>query len=185
MKTLYIDLDGTAAVYDLSLFVSENKDETPPFLQLGRHVFRYLPAHTNVIAAVNYLYNKYKGSNEVAIKILTSIPVGLCQAEHTLDKYYWCDCHIDNFEEEDFFCVSVPKHDAVSNCLWELTEDDYLVDDYPKNIKHWRDNGGTAIKCVNGINSINPDYDYIMTDWSTEQIIEKFEQLLGLNKSLE
>jgi hypothetical protein len=181
MRTLYIDLDGVIAVYDINLFTSESG--TPPFLQLGSHVFRTLPAYENVLRAVNHIYNKYKGSTEIGIKILTGIPVGLCQVEHTLDKYHWCDCRIDNFDADDLFCISIPKHEAVMESLWELTEDDILLDDYPKNLRNWREHGGTSVKCLNGINSYNPDYDYIETDWDTERIIEKFEKLLHPNKS--
>lgn len=176
--TIYADMDGVMTKYDYDLYVPRIEGETPPFLQLNRHVFADMEENKNFMIAYNILYNKYRNSELVNVKVLTGIPVGLLQAEHTIDKYGWCDGHIDEFNQEDFFCVSIPKHDAVSSCLWNLTKYDILIDDYPKNLENWRKHGGTAIKCVNGINSVNPDYQYIKTDWSPDRIVQKIESII-------
>lgn len=178
MKTVYFDLDGCLAVYDYGLYIPKSEDETPLYLQLGAHVFRNLDVMESVMKAFNILYEKYKNSEDVQFKIMTGIPVGLLQAEHTIDKYFWCNDTIQNFEQQDFFCVSVPKHEAVSESLWNLTEDDILIDDYPKNLDNWRKHGGTAIKCLNGINSFDANYDYIEASWSAEEIVEKIEAII-------
>ena len=178
MRTVYFDLDGCLAKYDYGLYIPKSESETPLYLQLGAHVFRHLEAMESMLKAFNILYEKYKNNKDIQFKIMTGIPVGLLQAEHTIDKYLWCTYMIRNFDSQDFFCVSVPKHEAVSDYLWDLTENDILIDDYPKNLDNWRKHGGTAIKCLNGINSFDANYDYIEASWSVEEIIDKIEEII-------
>ena len=178
MKNLWFDMDGVMTVYDYDLYVPGKAGETPLFLQLGSHVFAKLAENEELMQSFNALYEKYRDSEEVAVNVLTSIPVGLLQAEHTLDKYNWCVAHVKDFRAEDFYCVSVPKHDAVIDFLWPLTKDDILVDDYPKNLANWTKRGGTAVKCVNGINSYSELYDCIDTRWPAEKITAALEEII-------
>lgn len=177
-KTLYFDMDGVLAKYDYGLYIPKREGQVPPFMQLGSHVFVDIEPEANVVQAFERLYERYKGSKKIGIKVFTCIPVGLLQAEHTIDKFRWCRFHISLFDSNDFFCTSVPKHDAVSESLWTLTKDDILIDDYNKNLDNWTAHGGTAIKCLNGINSINDKYDYIETSWSPDEIVKKLNWLL-------
>ena len=178
MKNLWFDMDGVMTVYDYDLYVPQKTGDTPPFLRLGSHVFAGLAENEELMKSFNVLYRKYRDSKEVSVNVLTSIPVGLLQAEHTLDKYSWCQSHITDFRASDFYCVSVPKHDAVIDFLWPLTRDDILVDDYPKNLANWTKRGGTAVKCVNGINSYSDLYDCIDTRWPASRITEVMEEIL-------
>ena len=178
MKTVYFDMDGVMAKYDYDLYVPKRENEVPPFLKLGSHVFLYLEPMKNVMEAFNILYKRYKDNPDVRIKVLTSIPVGLLQAEHTLDKYTWCVSNIEEFHTEDFFCTSVKKHNAIADTLWNLTENDILVDDWNANLYNWREHGGYALKLVNEINSVNPDFDYIKSAWDSKRIAESIISLI-------
>ena len=178
MKNLWVDMDGVMNVYDITLYTSKKAGETPPFLIPRSHVFATLEENPNLMAAFNSLYKEYREDPEVSINVLTSIPVGLLQAEHTLDKFEWCKKHIPDFSPEDFYCVSVPKHAAVIDVLWPLTKDDILIDDYPKNLANWVKRGGTAVKCVNGINSYNELYTCIDTRWQPEEIIRVLKEVI-------
>ena len=177
-KNLWFDMDGVMTIYDYDLYVPKKAGETPRFLQPRSHVFASLAENEALMKAFDLLYKKYKRSEEVSVNVLTSIPVGLLQAEHTLDKYQWCLDHIPDFSAEDFYCVSVPKHDAVIDFLWPLTKNEILIDDYPKNLANWTKRGGTAVKCVNGINSYSDLYPCIDTRWEAERIVEALEALL-------
>ena len=179
MKNLWFDMDGVMTVYDITLYTSEKAGEVPPFLVPRSHVFATLRDNPNLMEAFNTLYKEYRDDPDVSINVLTSIPVGLLQAEHTLDKYEWCVKNIPDFSKEDFYCVSVPKHDAVIDFLWPLTRDDILIDDYPKNLTNWVRRGGTAVKCVNGINSYNELYTCIDTRWEAEKIVRVLKEAIG------
>lgn len=180
MKTLYFDMDGVVARYDYGLYVPKQKNEIPPFLILNSHVFRDLEPDDTILESLNILYSKYRDSEYVTVKILTNIPTGLLQAEHTIDKYEWCKKHIQGFKQEDFFCTSVKKHNAVAQTLWSLTEDDILIDDYNKNLDNWTAHGGHAVKYINGINSVNIKYDSILHTWTPEGIVRKLEFIMNL-----
>ncbi len=180
MKTIYFDMDGVLAKYDYNLYVPGPNGELAPFLKLKSHVFLNLEPEENVMEAFNELYTKYKGSDSVSIKVLTSIPTGLLQAEHTIDKFKWCMKYIKNFDSDDFFCTSVKKHDAISESLWQLTKYDVLIDDYWKNLENWREHGGRAVKFINGINSVNPDFDSVMANWTPKGIVNKIEWTLDI-----
>ncbi len=182
--TFYFDMDGVMAEYDQSLYVASHEGETPPFLIPKSHIFLHLKANGTIMAVFNYLYNKYRYDPTVNFKVLTSIPVGLCQAEHTIDKFTWSKGMVENFDIDDFYCVSVPKHHAVSESLWTLTANDILLDDYNLNLDNWDKHGGTALKCINHINSINPKYDYIDIDWSIGDIVIKIEDIIKQRKEL-
>lgn len=165
------DMDGTLTVYDYAMYSSNDPSVTPPFYQRQSHCFLDLEPHSSVLQAYNILYARSKVRKTFYNRVLTSIPVGILQAEHTIDKYFWCENHIRQFDVDDFFCISVPKHSGVASDLWQLTEKDILIDDYNRNLINWKEHGGTAIKCVNNINSVNPLFDYIRTDWSANDIV--------------
>lgn len=168
---LWWDMDGTMTEYDYDVYESDDPAITPPLLKRQSHCFLNLKSNTSVLQAFNILYAKSKVERTFYNRILTSIPTGILQAEHTLDKYFWCKNHINHFNPDDFFCISVAKYSAVASDLWQLSEKDILIDDYNPNLINWKKHGGTAIKCVNNINSINPAFDYIKSEWSANDIV--------------
>ena len=170
---IYFDMDGVLTEYDRSLY--ETKDGSIPlFLRHKSHVFKHLKPNVSMVN----LYNELRNSqHDIHVKILTSIPVGLLQFEHTYDKFIWCKYHLQPFSDDDFFCVSVPKHQAVADSLWPLRRHHLLLDDWNENLYNWQDHGGTAVKCLNGINSYNERFPTLDITWSIPDMMERLTAL--------
>ena len=166
-------MDGVLTEYDRSLY--ETKDGSIPlFLRHKSHVFKHLKPNVSMVN----LYNELRNSqHDIHVKILTSIPVGLLQFEHTYDKFIWCKYHLQPFSDDDFFCVSVPKHQAVADSLWPLRRHHLLLDDWNENLYNWQDHGGTAVKCLNGINSYNERFPTLDITWSIPDMMERLTAL--------
>ncbi|MCR4694008.1 MAG: hypothetical protein K5773_01630 [Pseudobutyrivibrio sp.] len=172
-KTFWIDMDGVLVQYDYSIYTPD-EDGVMPFMFPHTHCFLRQKPDENMVRAFNLLYEISKRTGVFDVHVLTSIPQSLIQGEHTMDKFEWCKTYLGTkdfpFDERDFYCTSVKKHNAVAESLWELTESDILVDDYKPNLYNWQDKGGRAIKCLNGINSYGKDFLNISTLWHPNRI---------------
>ena len=166
--SFYFDMDGVLCAYDYGMYKARKGQTTPPFLVHGGHAFRYIPENPAVMQAFSMLYGLVPKGN---CRVLTGIPVGICQAEHTIDKYQWMRERMPGFRQEDFLCVSVPKHEAIMTPLTKLDPSCILVDDYNPNLYNWQQNGGTAIKLLNGINTENLDFVNIPAVWTASEIL--------------
>lgn len=165
----YFDMDGVMCVYDRSHYKPAPDNGPPPYLTHGLHMFRDIPENPNVVNAFRLLYGVLPPGR---CKILTSIPAGITQAEHTLDKFDWMALRVPNFRQEDFLCVTVAKHDAVAGPLSRLDAASILVDDWDKNLSNWQANGGTPVKLLNGINSPNRKMYCASAAWSAWDLMQ-------------
>ena len=176
--TRWFDQDGVLAFYDYADYTPYGKEALSRYLTKESHMFRHLGTYPNMIRAFELLYAESRHTKDFYTKILTGVLAGFLQAEHTIDKYFWCSQTIKGFCQEDFFCVSVEKHSAVASDIWDLTKHDILIDDYNPNLYHWHDRGGTSVKCINQLNSENPDFPHINVYWKPERIVEELKNIM-------
>lgn len=168
----YFDMDGVLCAYSYSDY-KPGPDGLAPYQRHGVHIFRDIPENPSVMQAFRLMYGLVpKG----CCRVLTRIPVGITQAEHTIDKFNWVKARMSNFRQEDFLCVSVPKHNAVGDTMVPLGPHIVLVDDWNPNLQDWKDHGGTPVKMLNGINSPNRQFVNVSAGWKPQGIMNAILQ---------
>lgn len=136
MKRLFVDLDGT-----LYQFVPGT-----PFEDLLRgHYFANLTPQQNVIDAVRKICQT---RSDIEVCTLGSYP---SDTENPLwDKNERLNTDLPEIEWERR--VFLPLSYTKAYAFDKITKNDYLLDDYTKNLKEWEANGGTGIKLLTDIN---------------------------------
>lgn len=136
---LFVDMDGTLARFHDEVRYLERMWE--------KDFFRNLKPFENMVKAVKQLAEQ---NPEIEIYILSAAidgePPFCCR-----QKNQWLDeqlPEIDNLHRI-FTKVGVPKSEYIPG---GIDKNDYLLDDYNKNLEEWLDFGGSSIKCVNNIN---------------------------------
>jgi 5'(3')-deoxyribonucleotidase len=72
----------------------------------------------------------------------------------------------------NFIACGSDKRNAISKIKgMNLTKQDILVDDYKRNLVSWASAGGTAIKYINGINSVG-DWPGLYIDKSKMKVVD-------------
>lgn len=140
-KTIYIDLDGTAAEWRAAASPADLKK---------KGYFATL-APTEIAAFANSL-----AENAACEAFILSAYMPDTYAFD--EKHDWSDQHIPNINRDHRLLVpcGVNKAAFVMEALRHpLTKDDVLIDDYSINLIEWEAAGGTAIKWLNGINGNN------------------------------
>lgn len=138
-KRLFIDMDGTVARFHDEVDYLERMFE--------KDFFKNLRPFENLVdglKAFNELYT------EIELFILSACVHGeppYCQSE----KQTWCDKHLPFIDKQHriFTPVGINKADCIPG---GITQNDYLYDDYNKNLVQWQCSGGKSIKCKNNIN---------------------------------
>ncbi|MBP3921403.1 MAG: hypothetical protein J6D27_00355 [Ruminiclostridium sp.] len=139
-KRLFIDMDGTVARFHDEVNYLERMFE--------KGFFENLEPFQKAISGLKLFYRVHP---EVELYIITSTIDGYppyCQEE----KYKWLDKWMSFIDKEHilFPKIGQNKADAVPGGI--ITENDYLYDDYNKNLEEWAQAGGSSIKCHNTIN---------------------------------
>lgn len=154
--TVWFDKDGVLAAYDYDMYRPEHGC-TAPWLTKNAHVYRHLPAYENMMTAFRNLYAKQLKLPEERIpqhiRLLTSVSDGITMAEQIMDSFAWIRDHVPEFRENDFYAVATKKQDVPVMLRCTISPWDILIDDFHKNLKAWKQAGGTAVKALNGINS--------------------------------
>lgn len=140
MKRLFIDMDGTVAQFYESKRCLEEMGE--------EGFFKNLKSYKRMVAAIKRFAKKHP---EVKLCILSAFPLNHLTAER--EKGEWVDEHMPFIPAENRIFLAVGKSKA--DVVGEITKDDYLLDDYTKNLEDWTSNGGTGIKVRNEINCQN------------------------------
>lgn len=135
MKRFFIDIDGT-----LSEYISK---EYPWWLE--KEIFRDLPPQWEVINAVKKLI---ENGNEVYI--ITAYHKHTPQVKE--DKIYWLNKFLPKVKE-DHMIFTFCGENKTSYVPGGIKPTDILLDDFNRNLENWRDEGGLAIKLLNGLNS--------------------------------
>ena len=159
--TFWFDKDGVLAKYDYSIYMAETGC-TPPWLTKNAHVYKNLPANKNMVKAFRRMYAKIQDNPphlwDYELKILTTVSDSVTLSEQTIDSWKWLKKKIPGFKERDFYAVAVAKQEIPVILRKQITPMDILIDDYNKNLEAWKKAGGTAVKAINDINSINENY---------------------------
>ena len=143
MKRLYIDMDGTLCRFYEQAFCVEKCREPGFFLRLR--------PYENLVKALEIIRNSELDTKEnFCVYILSAV----YDAEARVDKQKWLGRIMGDDIPAFFVGVDTNKAEFVGS-LFEntgLTENDYLLDDYSKNLVEWSNAGGTAIKFRNEVN---------------------------------
>lgn len=155
-KRLFVDMDGVLAEWRTDKTTEDTYE---------KDYFKNLSPYQNVLSAVKEIAEIYP---EISVNILSAVfpdnPYAIA------DKTQWLKRYLPEIGTENIFFVDCgcKKTDVCS----EMTKDDILLDDYNNNLIDWRENGGTAIKIYNGVNSNNGDFDRIIDkDKNAETIV--------------
>lgn len=174
--TIYFDMDGVLVKYDRSAY----QGQEPLFTVKGGRYFRKLEPDERAVRAFQLLSQR-----EQPLRILSSLTnIGSIFLEQYADKKAWIAEHLPGFENEDTFIPAITNKRNIAEFMLKrkLTINDVLIDDYNPNLDEWRNNGGLAIKYLNGINSADSFSGPIIDlDMTPEQIVD---MLIAINYSL-
>ena len=138
-KRLFLDMDGT-----LAKFHDEDKYLERMF---EKGFFKNLAPFENLVDSI---IDFSQNNRDVEIFIVSACVDGeppYCKAEKNL----WCDRYLPFINENHriFTPMGHRKSDFIPG---GITKNDYLLDDYNKNLEQWQQDGGSSIKCKNNIN---------------------------------
>lgn len=172
MKRLFVDMDGTLV---------EWKPATPEELEQP-HFFAVRPSNGNVVKAMHILYTLFEGRTDVELFTLSS---AVYKEDILRDKNKWLDKHCPHVlkNQRKFVPYGMNKATFVQEHFDDaFSVENYLLDDYSKNIKEWRAAGGTPIKMFNGINGKSGSFygDYTCSWLSPEQIATDILRIMQL-----
>lgn len=157
MKTLYVDMDGTLAEWRLDKCEKDTYEEG---------YFFELKPYSHVLAAIREIIELYP--DVVRIKILSAVHTDNPYA--IPDKNRWLDKYLPEVQTESR--IFIPCGENKADYCGKLSEDDYLLDDYVKNLSNWKYSGGTPIKLYNGVNAAYSSlYPVIDKDAPAEAIV--------------
>ena len=134
---IFVDMDGTLAQW--------HNVEFEQLFEEGYYL--NLEPNQEVLADVNQLIRQGKD-----VYILSAY---LTESEYALqEKQEWVKKYLPDFPKEKQ--IFVPYGEDKANYLKKnyspITSEDYLLDDYTKNLLEWESFGGSGIKYLNGIN---------------------------------
>ncbi|MGF6990430.1 5'(3')-deoxyribonucleotidase [Lachnospiraceae bacterium PM6-15] len=134
-KRLYVDMDGTLAVF-------QSVDTLERLYEPG--YFSNLPPLMQTVEAVRTIV---KTQPEIEVHILSAV---LSDSKYALqEKNQWLDKYLPEIPPERR--IFTPCGEEKTKYIKDLSEIDYLLDDYTKNLQAWQP-PGTGIKLLNGIN---------------------------------
>ena len=135
---IFVDMDGTLAKW--------NNVEFEQLYEKG--YYRNLEPNRNIVDEVNSLI-----SQKEDIYILSCY---LADSKFALkEKIEWCKEFLPNLSEDKYIFVPFGTSKAKvfdERGLSPITNHDYLIDDYTKNLLEWKEMGGIGVKYLNGIN---------------------------------
>ncbi len=135
-RRLFVDMDGTLAVF-------KPVDEMETLYEKG--YFLDLAPHENVVAAVKEIIAK---NSDIEVHILSAY---LSDSKYALqEKNAWLDKYLPEIgrDRRIFVPCGTDKKEGIRE---GIREDDYLLDDYTKNLNEWQP-PARGIKLLNGIN---------------------------------
>lgn len=134
-RRLFVDMDGTLAVF-------KPVDEMETLYEKG--YFLNLEPHENVVAAIKEIITK---NPDIEVYILSAY---LTDSKYALqEKNAWLDRYLPEIDREHrvFVPCGIDKKEGIR----DIREDDFLLDDYTKNLNEWQP-PARGIKLLNGIN---------------------------------
>lgn len=161
---VFVDMDGVIFVYEKDHYEGEN----PKYKQ--KNYFANRPVDENAIRVLK----SFCESDDIANVYILSSAVMVYGSKDdnervANEKRDSIRTHIPWFPEDHVIITTEhSKVETVRKFLGrDLARDDVMLDDYNKNLIEWEENGGTAIKYVNGINSESEMFPNICGDMMT------------------
>lgn len=149
---IYCDMDGFLFTYDYNDY--KHEDGKLDWNELGAHTFRHKEPDKFARSVIRRVATVMPDD----IGILTSVDDKhgvLAKNEQIFDKLLDLQDHYDFINLCNFMSCVSDKRNAIAKIKgMHLSKSDILIDDYNKNLTAWVSAGGTAIKYVNGINSV-------------------------------
>ena len=168
-KRLYVDMDGTLAVFN-------NQIESEEVLYQQGY-YRNLPPQQSVIDAVGFLSRR----EDIEIFVLSAVlPTPYAQPE----KDAWLNDYLPEIDSAHRIYVPCGE-DKAKYIGHTLGKDDLLLDDYSKNLHSWCP-PGSAMKLMNGINGNFKTWqgNRVSVEQPAMKIAEKLLIAFGLEKRL-
>ena len=164
---IYFDMDGVLARYERHAYKGDN----PLYLNTNKHYYKNVPKDERMSPVFKAIITN-TDVNTFVLSSLSKIGSGFIYQKH--DKSDWLETHYPMFDLNNFIPVMAEKRTIAEYLTGRpLTVTDILVDDYNHNLQAWKDAGGTAIKYINGENSVESfDGPIIDTEMSTTDIYE-------------
>lgn len=160
---IFIDMDGTLVEW-------KNIKSNSELYQKG--YYESLKPNKNILEETKKLIKEGKD-----IYILSSF---LVDSDYALsEKNKWLDEHLPelSFNKRIFVPYGDIKYKYLPS---KITSNDYLIDDYTKNLLEWNEAGGTGIKFLNGINHIKGIWQGLLLS-EDENISKKIQSILDIH----
>lgn len=143
----FVDMDGTLAKW--------NNVEFEQLFEQG--YYRNLEPNEDILIDLNWLIEQGED-----VYILSCV---LPESKYALDeKKEWLKQYVPALSEEKYIFVPYGenKADYLKEHYSPITNKDYLIDDYTKNLIEWKEYGGMGVKYINGINHTRGTWDGLM-----------------------
>lgn len=167
MKRLFIDMDGCIAQFHAKQNYLEEMYE--------EEFFKKLDPYSRIIFALQDFEKKHP---EVQMCILSAYPNSPFAKK---EKIEWLDKY---FPIKNRIFLEAGKNKSEYIC--DLSKDDYLLDDYTKNLLEWERAGGKGIKVKNELNCKSGVWKGARVDLFDipADITQQIEEILGIKGSL-
>lgn len=151
-KRLFIDMDGTLAEF-------KNVDTLETLYEKG--YFEKLQPQVTVVEAVRLIIQQCP---DIEVFVLSAV---LSDSPYALEeKNTWLDMYLPEIDAAHrlFPACGTDKKEAIEG---EITERDFLLDDYTKNLNDWEP-PARGIKLLNGINHTRGSWQNAMVSWDKQ-----------------
>lgn len=152
---IFVDMDGTLAKW--------NNVEFEQLYEKG--YYRNLEPNKKILDEVNRLIEQGED-----VYILSCY---LKDSQYALEeKKEWCKAYLPQLNEEKYVFVPFGENKGKffnERGLSPITNHDYLIDDYTRNLIEWKELGGIGVKYLNGINHTRGTWKGLMINEKTPE----------------
>lgn len=155
MNRIFVDMDGTLTEWSYE----------PMERLLEEGYFGGLEPNYLMVENVNKLI-------EICPERVYILSAYLADSKYALEeKKEWLNKYLPGLLDENKYFVKCGENKSeffVKNGLVPIDQTDILIDDYTVNLLEWRENGGTGVKFLNGINHSRGTWDGMCLDFDKE-----------------
>lgn len=165
---IFVDMDGTLAKW--------NNVEFEELFEEG--YYRNLEPNMKILNEVNHLIRQGED-----VYILSAY---LTESDYAKkEKQEWVNQYLPELpkEKQIFVPYGTNKAEYLKEHYSPITNQDYLIDDYTKNLLEWKEYGGIGIKYLNGINHTKGTWKGVTTHGTLDYKIA-IEKLKSYNIDL-
>lgn len=143
LARLFFDMDGTLARF------YESADCLEKMWQKG--FFENLKPYKNMVETYKKAIQLKNSKLPTETMILSAVNIETAETV-IKEKEKWIEKYLCKNNSNLFLKITSNKAEQVSKNYGKIDKSFILIDDYNKNLRDWREAGGTAIKFVNEIN---------------------------------